>query len=163
MDFVHVELKRDTWLKPEKTVSSPKEAVDVIKELIKDRDREMVACIHMTIRNRVISAEICSTGTMDVAAVSPAEVLRTALLAGAKNIIIMHNHPSGDCTPSVQDRDITKAIGVTAKILGIDLADHIIIGGNEYYSFLEREKELFSSFGTTTASIATEKKRGKKK
>lgn len=158
MKFVHTELKRDTWLMPEREVSTPREAVEAVKELMQDRDREMVVCIHMTLRKRVISAELCSIGTMDVAAVSPAEVLRTALLAGAKSILIMHNHPSGECSPSEPDRNLTKTIGRVGKLLGIDLVDHIIIGGDDFYSLLEREPEIFSSFGTTISSISTEEK-----
>lgn len=100
LEFIHVELKRDTWLSPEATVRTPDDAVDVIHDMLRDMDREMLVCINMAASGRVINASICSVGTMDMALVSPPEILRGALLSGARSLIMLHNHPSGQISPS---------------------------------------------------------------
>lgn len=82
-----------------------------------------------------------SHGTINAAFLSNREIFMRALLIGAANIIIVHNHPSGNILPSEQDRDICKKIMDAAKLLEIPLDDFIIIGSGEYYSF-RKENEL---------------------
>lgn len=80
---------------------------------------------------------LISKGTVNVSLIAPREVFIRALLAGAVQIILCHNHPSGDTPPSRQDAELTKRIKETGELVGIPLADHIIIGGNTYFSFKE--------------------------
>ena len=103
LEFIHVELKRDTWMNPDTIVQTPNDAVDIIKGMLEDMDREMLVCINLASSGRVINASICSVGTMDQALVSPPEILRGALLSGARGVIMLHNHPSGSLTPSKED------------------------------------------------------------
>lgn len=81
-----------------------------------------------------------SHGSADSSVLKPREVFIRALLAGAVNIILVHNHPSGDPTPSRDDFQITGRIRESGKMIGVELIDHIIIGDSEYYSFRENGK-----------------------
>lgn len=76
-------------------------------------------------------------GTVDSVSVHPREVYKEAIKESAKAIIVMHNHPSGDTTPSKEDIDVTNRLIETGKIVGIDMLDHIIISSKSYYSFYE--------------------------
>lgn len=149
MDYVHVELKRDTWVQPEIMVVNPDDAVRAVKKLTKNLDREMLVSIHMAPSGRVISSEICAIGSMDRAFLSPAEILRTALLAGAKNLILVHNHPSGVCLPSEQDLKATKRMVYASEMVGLNLLDHIVVGDNgSQYSIRQMHEELFDTEGS---------------
>lgn len=132
MEFVYVELKRETWVRPEMNIRSEEEAVQAVKKLIQDLDRELVICIHIATSGRVINASICAMGTMDQALVSPAEVLRTAILSGAHGILMLHNHPSGCCKPSTEDLHLAKKLATACALLGIQLVDFIIVGANGF-------------------------------
>lgn len=90
LQFVHVELKRDTWVSPKMSVQDPFNAVEAARALVENLDRERVINIHLATDGRVINATICSIGTMNSANVSPKEVLRTAIVSGAHSIIIIH-------------------------------------------------------------------------
>lgn len=128
MDFVHVELKRDTWVIPEMIIRNPEDAVTAVQTLIQNLDRELVICIHTATSGRVINASICSVGTMTQALISPAEVLRTALLSGAQGIVMIHNHPSGNCQPSADDLQLAKKMATVCALMGVQLIDFIVIG-----------------------------------
>ena len=95
LELVHTELKRDTWLFPNISIHTPQEAVKAIADLLENMDREMVVVLHTTTKGRVISAAICSVGTMNEALVDPAGIFRTALLAGANNIFLFHSFQHG--------------------------------------------------------------------
>lgn len=140
MEFVHVELKRENWIQPEINVNSPEEAVEAVQTLIEDLDREVVICIHLATTGRVISAEICNIGTIDKAIIQPAQIIRTAILTGASNMILVHNHPSGNCEPSKDDLSISQKIATICCIVGIPLLDFIVLGSGEKYSFKEKKK-----------------------
>lgn len=146
MDFVHIELKRDTWIQPVMKIQTPAEAVDAVEKLIENLDREMLICIYLATSGRVISAAVCSIGAIDQSIVSPAEIIRTALVTGAKSMILLHNHPSGQADPSKDDFLVTRRMACVGKLVGIHLLDHIVIG--EYgarYSMKENRAELFET------------------
>jgi DNA repair protein RadC len=76
-------------------------------------------------------------GTNNTALIAPGELFRQAVLCNAVSIVVLHNHPSGDPTPSEQDTEITSQLFDAAKLIGLNLTDHIVIGDNRYYSFSE--------------------------
>lgn len=86
-------------------------------------------------RNLLIADEMLQRGTIDHTAVYPREVVKRALEIGASAIIMVHNHPSGDPSPSDQDIETTKQVFAAVRPLGIILHDHVIIGGEDYFSF----------------------------
>ena len=89
---------------------------------------------------------IVSVGTINSALVNPREIFKSSILSNACAIIAVHNHPSGNIMPSREDVNITKRLKMSGAILGIDLLDHIIIGGTsgEMYSFKSKRKDLFA-------------------
>jgi len=96
---------------------------------------ERVRVLHLNSKNRLIRDELVSEGSIDQAAIYTREVIRRALELGSAAIILVHNHPSGDSTPSRQDIAVTKDICDAGRKLGIAVHDHIIVGKNGHTSF----------------------------
>ena len=109
-------------------------------------DREMFMVMYLTGKKHVIDCELHTIGAVDTAAVYPREVFRGALLANASAIICVHNHPSGDVTPSAQDDQVTKEIVKAGVVLQVKVLDHVILGAEGYYSYADEgriaEEEL---------------------
>lgn len=118
-------------------ISEPKDIVDLGKKFLDELDREelIVACLNA--KNEVNSVNVVLIGSLNNSIVHPREVFKTAILSNAASIVMIHNHPSGDVTPSKEDKEITLRIKESGTILGIKLLDHIIIGNDTYYSFKE--------------------------
>jgi len=106
-------------------------------EKLRHRDTEAVFLLLLDNRFRLIREEKVSTGTATFSAVSVRELLASALRHRAVRIILVHNHPSGDPQPSGADRELTMQVYRAGELMGVALADHIIIGDHRYYSFLE--------------------------
>ena len=102
----------------------------------------MVACLDT--KKRVQSVVVIKIGTLDASLVHPREVFKPAILEGASCVILPHNHPSGDVTPSREDREVTARLKAAGKILGIDVIDHIIHGDgtSDLCSMSESEEKL---------------------
>ncbi|MBQ9135895.1 MAG: DNA repair protein RadC [Lachnospiraceae bacterium] len=107
-------------------------------ETLRHRDRECVLLLMLDTKGRLIKETELSKGTIKASLLSPREVFVEALQASAVNIILLHNHPSGDPTPSREDMEITAVIAELGQKLDIPLIDHIIIGDNRYISFKEK-------------------------
>ena len=89
-------------------------------------------------KHRMIRTMILSTGSIETSLAHPRDVYRAAALAFASSVVVFHNHPSGDPTPSMDDYAVTNRLAEAGRIMGIDLADHIILGqGDRYFSFSE--------------------------
>ena len=104
-------------------------------EEYRHEEREKVLMLMLDTKGRLLGEEIISSGTVNCSLISPREVFMTALRNRCVSIILMHNHPSGDPTPSEEDREITKRLAECGRMLQIELLDHIIIGDNLAYSF----------------------------
>ena len=116
-------------------ISSAKDIVDWWKKL-EDSDTEKFITICLDGGNRIICFDMVTNGTVGRAHIHIREVFKSAILTGAVSIIVVHNHPSGKCKPSSADTLLTKNIQEAGELLGVSVLDHIIIGVNEYYSFL---------------------------
>lgn len=103
---------------------------------IKDESKEFFVAFYLDTKNKIIAREIIHIGTLNETSIHPREIFKGAILRSANSIIISHNHPSGDTTPSFEDENITKKLKEAGNLLGIPLLDHVIIGDN-YYSFTE--------------------------
>ena len=99
--------------------------------------RETFAVLYLTRKNVLIDTEVLFEGTVNQAAVFPREVVRSALLKDASGVICGHNHPSGQTRPSNDDIEITRKIKRACELMDIQLLDHVIIGGNDYFSFAD--------------------------
>jgi DNA repair protein RadC len=100
--------------------------------------REEFRVILLDSKQKLIRVQTVSLGSLDKALVEPRDVFRPAITAGAASLVIVHNHPSGDPTPSEDDVLLTRELCMCGKILGIDVLDHIIIGKQDHVSFKER-------------------------
>ena len=89
-------------------------------------------------KNNVVGQRVVYQGNVSSAIVRPAEVLRPAVIEAVPSIIVSHNHPSGDPTPSPEDAAITRELAQAAKLLSIELLDHVVIGGEKFVSLKER-------------------------
>jgi DNA repair protein RadC len=96
---------------------------------------EAFEVLHLNAQNRLLGVERISQGTIDRAAVFPRRVVEGALKAGAAALIFVHNHPSGDPTPSREDRLLTEALQKAAQTVDVRVLDHIIVGNGRHFSF----------------------------
>ena len=135
--FVTTRLVREESVPYRKPLSAPDEIKDFAMEYLRDRDREllMIACLDN--RNKPLSFSKISEGGINGAVVDQRIIFKTALLAGASKIVLIHNHPSGECEPSALDVEATKKVCECGKILDVRVIDHLIIGDDCYFSFFE--------------------------
>ena len=140
--LIKVGLVRDA-AKPEENRTSISRPADVVGwlEEIRNSDREQFVALHLDARNNVNALEIVSTGSLNASLVHPREVFKAAILNNAASIILAHNHPSGDVTPSREDIELTRRMKQAGEIMGIEILDHVIVGPERFLSM--KEAELF--------------------
>jgi len=123
----------------EKTqVKTPEDVASLVQGRLKDKKKEYFLAILLDTRNQLIKAAEISVGSLDSSIVHPREVFKEAISASAASVIFVHNHPSGDTEASEDDIALTKRLAQAGEIVGIDVLDHVIIGGKSYIS-LKRE------------------------
>lgn len=118
---------------------SPGAVADYFMEEMRHKEKEELKILMLDAKSGLIAESTISTGTVNFAVASPREIFLEAFKYKAVSIIMMHNHPSGDPTPSQNDFICTKKIREAGELIGISLIDHIIIGDNKYMSFSERK------------------------
>ena len=118
--------------------SSPDTIAQYYMEDMRHQQKEVLKLLLLNTRTRLISEVNISTGTVDTALISQRELFIEALQRGAVSIVLLHNHPSGDPTPSKEDVRITRRIQSAGSMIGIELLDHIIIGNNCFISLREK-------------------------
>lgn len=125
-----------------KKIISSKSAYEMLIDIVRmdKQSEEVMQIIALDTKNNVIGLMEVSRGSINSSIVHPREIFKRALMLNASSIIISHNHPSGDATPSREDIEVTKRIKQCGDLLGIDVLDHIIIGEEHYYSFKEEHK-----------------------
>jgi len=133
------DMAAEIW-KPErrrhrKRISTLDDAIKAVRALVGAKREEEFYVILLDAKNQVLGEERLVQGTVDRVAVFPRKVLELALSRRAAAILIAHNHPSGDPTPSRQDRELTSAMKEAARAVEVRFLDHIIMAGNETYSF----------------------------
>ncbi len=131
-------VKESSFLYQTRTISSPKDAYEMIKEQLEGLDREqfIIACLNT--KNEPTNISVVSVGSLNKAIVHPREVFKTAILSNAASIMAFHNHPSGDTTPSDQDIQLTNRLYEAGELLGIKVLDHLIIGDGSFTSLKEK-------------------------
>lgn len=115
-------------------VASPEDAAALVGPLLTGRDREHCLLVTLDVKHRLLTVATVSVGTADHTFMAPREVYRDALLVGASAIFVAHNHPSGDATPSADDRALTRRLARAGATLGVDLLDHLVIGDPDWTS-----------------------------
>ena len=124
-------------------IASPRHLIDWLRLKFGHIEQEEFVVIFLNTKNHIIFHEVISKGGLDSTTVHPREVYKKAIKMACAKIICVHNHPSGDITPSPADLEVTKRLIDAGTILGITLLDHIIIAGNDHYSF--RDNNLLNS------------------
>ena len=135
-----IELGKRIYLKENKKLkklSSPKDIFYHLKYLFIDKNQECFYCLYFNNKQELINKKLLFIGTINQSITHPRDVFREAYKLSATTIICIHNHPSNDTTPSKADISFTKNLVEIGKIQGIPIIDHIIIGRDNYYSFLE--------------------------
>ena len=124
----------------DKKIQCPHDIFNIAQNVIRASEypEENLWLITLDTKNNITGIFTVSAGSLNASIVHPREVFKRAVLQNAASIIICHNHPSGDATPSAEDIATTKRIYDAGKILGIELLDHVIVGDNEYISLKER-------------------------
>jgi len=132
-----VELVRERTVTGERrrAIRNSDDVVAILKDELLKSDREKLISVMLNAKNVVIGIEVVSVGSLTASVVTARELFKSAILASAAAVIISHNHPSGDPTPSLDDTRLTERISKAGEILGIKLLDHIIIGDLGTYSF----------------------------
>jgi DNA repair protein RadC len=118
-------------------INNSKELFDYLYHSLRDKQREFFKAIFLDSKNRVISTETLSEGTLTASSVYPREVVQAALNHHAAAVIFAHNHPSGDPKPSQDDISITRQLVFAGRVMGITVHEHIIIGSNRFFSFAD--------------------------
>ena len=114
----------------------PADAAKVISRFLQSPDREHVVVLMLDVKNRVIGLHTVSVGSLEASIVNTREVFKAPILANAASIVVAHNHPSGDLTPSREDIEIGRKLYEAGILMDIDVIDHIIIGEDgDYFSF----------------------------
>lgn len=119
--------------------SCPQDVADFLMPRLRYAAKEQFVVVLLNSKNKVIGTEVVSEGSLSSSIVHPREVYGPAILHHAAAIMVAHNHPSGDPKPSTEDKEATRLLSRSGKVLGIPMIDHVIIGDGNYYSFLENE------------------------
>ncbi|MDP3044353.1 MAG: DNA repair protein RadC [Eubacteriales bacterium] len=116
-------------------IRTPDDAAAVVMENFRHLDREHFGVLVLNTKHQVLAHERVSVGTLNSSSVHPREVFKNAVRRNAAALVLVHNHPSGDPTPSRQDIELTRRLVEAGQIMGIEILDHIIVGDNKYTSF----------------------------
>lgn len=142
LDTVSVRLvKTRESITSEEPLSSPDAVVKALAKEMSDYDREVIGVINFNAKMQPINVNFVSAGTLNYSVAHPREILKSAILSNASSMMMIHNHPSQDTTPSEADVMITDRMSQLCELAGIPLVDHIIVGGDgkEYFSFTEKK------------------------
>ena len=110
---------------------------DLARAVVGGDPREHMLAIYLDGRHRVMAVHVVSVGTAETATLHPREFFLPAVHMAASAVIAAHNHPSGDATPSAEDREVTDRLRKAGELLGIECLDHVIVGATRFYTFAD--------------------------
>ena len=142
LDVVSIRLNKDAPLMSGHPVKSPEDAVKLIGQELCEMDREVVCIINLKSDGTPINCTFASMGALDRSVAHPRELLKATILSNASTMIMIHNHPSGNLDPSMEDSILTDTMIKLCDLVGVPLVDHIIVGGDntDYFSFKEKDR-----------------------
>lgn len=132
-----VELGRRIVRKPvdaKRQIRSADDAAEYVMDRMRHLKKEHFCILYLDTKHRLIAEEVVSVGSLDASIVHPREIFKSAVKRSASAILCLHNHPSGDPTPSPEDLAVTRRLCEAGKLLGIDVLDHIVVGDGRYIS-----------------------------
>lgn len=132
--------KRMNQLKPQEryVIRSPEDGANFVMEEMRLLNQEHFVCLFLNTKNQIIHRQTVFIGSLNASIVHPREVYREAVKRSAASIICVHNHPSGDPSPSQEDIQVTKRLAECGKMIGIELLDHLVIGDQKFVSLKEK-------------------------
>lgn len=147
LNKVSIRLVNDVPLVSESSLSTPEKAVEIVADYIKGMDREVLSVINLNAKLQPINFSIISIGAVDQTLAVPRDVLKSAILSNAAHMMVMHNHPSSNLTPSREDVKMTSRLIDICELVGIPLVDHIIVGpkNKDYFSMRLQDAVNFKS------------------
>lgn len=119
-------------------IRSPQDVAQLVMAQLRYASKEKFMAILLSTKNHVLAQPVVSVGSLNASIVHPRELFREAIFHSAAAVILVHNHPSGDPTPSQEDIQLTKQLAAAGKLLDISVLDHVIIGDGKYVSFKEK-------------------------
>ncbi len=135
----HVRLIRDGSITADRNIiRGPEDAYTILKGYFVDLPNEHFLAMLLNTKNHVIAVTPVSTGSLNASIVHPRELFQRAILSNSASVILAHNHPSGDPSPSPEDLELTQALAAAGKVLDIAVIDHIILGDGYWVSLKER-------------------------
>ena len=132
-----IQLGRRMAAQPAETrpsIRCPDDVVNLMMEEMRCLDREHFRALLLNAKNQVLYADRIAVGTLSQSSVHPRELFKNAIKRSAAAVILVHNHPSGDPTPSKEDLDVTRRLAQAGEIIGINVLDHVVIGDNNFVS-----------------------------
>ena len=142
-----IELGRRIFMEKERNnlffYDNPEEIYQDNLYLFKRKKQEYFYCLYLDNKNKLIERKLLFMGTVNRSIVHPREIFKEAYLTSASKIICLHNHPSSDVNPSMEDVRLTKSLIEIGKLQGIEIVDHIIVGDDNFYSFRKEKEDLF--------------------
>ncbi|MGH7341352.1 MAG: JAB domain-containing protein [Candidatus Rokuibacteriota bacterium] len=136
-NFVRLVREPGTRTRQPATIHGPSDVRRLLIERVRQLDQEAFYVVCLDVKSQVRAVHEVSRGTLNGSLVHPREVFRAAILAGSAGIILAHNHPSGDPTPSADDRAVTRQMVDAGRLLDVPCHDHVILAGERYLSFAE--------------------------
>lgn len=118
-------------------IQGPADVYELCAPALRDLKQEEFRVLLLNTQHAVIRELIVTRGTLDASVVHPREVFRAAISESAAAVILIHNHPSGDPSPSREDRDVTDQLAAAGRLIGIPVLDHVVVGDGRYVSFVE--------------------------
>ena len=123
-------------------IKGPQDGVKIASRFIGNDDREVFFVMCLNTKNHVVAVHRCHVGSLNASIVHPREVFKSAILNNAASIIVAHQHPSGDTTPSMEDINVTKRLVEAGKLLGIEVLDHLIVNNTNSYTSLKEKSYI---------------------
>ncbi len=139
VDIVSVRLvKERSLLYKDRSIRSPEDGYNLFKQFLGELDREYFVVMCLDVKNQPTAINVCHIGSLNSSIVHPREVMKSAILSNACSVLVAHNHPSGNPTPSPEDIDVTKRLKEAGELMGIDLLDHLVVGENRFVSLKDK-------------------------
>ncbi|NRD77323.1 DNA repair protein RadC [Bacillus sp. BRMEA1] len=139
VNIVSLKLVRESsTLYKGRRVTSPEDAYKLVREFLVDSDRERFVVVCLDTKNQPTAINICHVGSVNASIVHPREVMKAATISNSSSILVAHNHPSQDPTPSREDCEVTKRLVDAGKIIGIEVLDHLIVCDEKFVSLKEK-------------------------
>ncbi len=143
LSFIELSKRRNKKLNKgydkEKIITSAKEIYNMLSDEMKSYKKEVLKIVLLDTKNKVIDIKDVSIGTLNASLIHPREVFKEAIKASAFSLILVHNHPSGNSEPSNEDLEVTEKLSRLGEELGIKLLDHVIIGKDKYWNWLDTQ------------------------